>query len=178
MILKEMSWGIEVRWEGGEKHPAEVSESQGRLWKFPNGSCTKAEAELHQVHIPVLQSGDAALGCLHQPGCKKHLHTKGLADSARSSHLYLKSSQQNDPGLRGAVQLWQSYSAESSVVLPQSTVGTGIGYSIVPGMWHVLAGLSSPGLLFCSQIRDVYLNQGRFKLKKKKITLKYNPLLK
>lgn len=104
-------------------------------------------------------------------------NTRGLADSARcSSHLYLKSSQQNEPGLRGAVQLCQSYAAESS----ESTAGTRcrIGYPIVSGMWHVLAGLSSPGLLFCSQIRDAYLDQGRFKLKKKKITLKYNPFFK
>lgn len=67
-----MSWGVQVRWEGVEKHPAEVSGSKGRLWRCSNGSCIKVVAEVELVYIPVLQSRDVALGCLYQLMYKKH----------------------------------------------------------------------------------------------------------
>lgn len=177
MILKGMSWGVEVRW-GEEKHPAEVSGSQGRLWRFPNG-------KLHQSRSwtrASLHPSPSKWRCstwLSVPACvQKALTTPGALQTV----VFFTPSCEVLP-----VELVWSQGSCAAVTELCSWILSGpapvhtrheTGYPIVPGTSHVLAGLSSPGLVFCSQIRDAYLNQGRFKLKKKKITLKYNPLLK
>lgn len=161
---KASSWGLRVTGQTGD-FQMEVTPKQKLNWSW----FTTQPFEAEMQHLAVCTSLCA----------KSTYNTRGLADRG-FLHTFIWSPPSRVILVSGAVEPWQSYAAETSVILPQSTPGTScrIGYPIVPGMSHVLAGLSSPGLLFCSQNRDAYLNQGRFKLKKKEITLKYNPLLK
>lgn len=79
--------------------------SQGRLWRYPNGSY-KAVAELELVCIPVLQGRDVALGLSVPAYVQKALVMPGSFRQWFTSHLHFifKSSQQKEPGLRGAGQ--------------------------------------------------------------------------
>lgn len=94
--------------------------SQGRLWRYPNGSY-KAVAELELVCIPVLQGRDVALGCLYQPMSKKRLSCQGPSDSGLFHTFILFSSPPSRSSLASgelgsrdrALQLYPQWSCPS-----------------------------------------------------------------